>query len=619
MKTREFGNVIGRISEGRLSRRCFVTRSIGIGVSLSAASALLAACGEDDPEDVDGVENGDDEDVSEDSEAAAVETPAEDGEAVEDAETPDEDGDATEEEETPEPEADVEAGILAAPEEDPQSGGTLRTAFDVAMTNYDIHQGGAPHVLTHMYNRLLRPNPLDGLETLIPDLAEQWEVSDDGLTYTFSLREGVEFHDGEPFSANDVVATYSRIIDPPEGITGSLTDWFHQVESVEAVDSTTAQFNLADPQADLLLVMATPSSVIYSQAALEENDQDLRTVIAPGTGAFMYEDHSDDERWLFVRNDNYWNPLLPYIDEIDLISVPGFSNRGTAVLTNEAHMSWNVAYETFEEGEGRDDEIGTRRAPSNGQYAIMINCEREPFNDQRVRRAMHLVVSRQNLIEAFRTQEVIALRRAWIPHASPFATPMEEVEQLPGYRPEKEEDIAEAQALLEEAGYPDGFDGVELLVASVAAHAEIMAPAFQNELASTLNIQTEIRATEEATRLEEEQAGNFDLVLITRGSPTPDFSPFGNLYFKSDGAQNFGNYSNTEFDELLAESDIETDEDRRAEMLDEIQDVLDQDPPWVSIGWTFHLLMWRNELKGLAFDQRAQAVWGQMDTAWLDQ
>lgn len=576
-------------------------RSLAIGVSLGTVSSLLAACGDDT------------DDPAATPRAPAAEEP-----------TPDTDAESTptstpEDDDVPIPEADVGAGILAAPEDDPQRGGTLRTAFGVGMTSFDIHQGGAPHVLTHMYNRVVRLNPLDGLETIIPDLAETWDTSDDGLTYTFHLREGVEFHDGEAFSADDIVATYSRIIDPPEDISSNLRDWFHSVESVEAIDSMTVEFTLTEPQADLLLVMASPSSVIYSKAVLDANDQDLRTIIAPGTGAFMYQEHSEGERWLLVRNPNYWNPILPYIDEMDLINVAAWSDRGTAVLTDQADMSWNVSQETFEEGQQREDEVSAHQVRSNGQYTVVINTAREPFDDPRVRRAMHLAISRQNLIQAFRTQEIIALSRAWIPHASPTATPMEEVEQLPGYRADKDEDIAEAQALMTEAGYPDGFSGVELLAASVAPHAEIMAPAFQNELSRTLNIETEIRVTERALLLEEERAGNFDLVLDTFGSPVADFSPYGNLYFKTGAAQNFGSYSNPEFDELLAASDVELDSDVRAEMLAEIEDLLDQDPPWVSIGWTFHLLMWRNAVKGLAFERRTQAVWGQMDTVWLDQ
>src|SRR5690606_38320940 len=113
--------------------------------------------------------------------------------------------------------ATAEGGLMR-PGGNPKRGGTLRAAFGVTTSNYDMHQGAAVSVLTHLYHNIVRSNLVDGLRSIIPDLAESWEISDDGLTYTFTLREGVTFHDGTPFTADDVVATFERIINPPEGV-----------------------------------------------------------------------------------------------------------------------------------------------------------------------------------------------------------------------------------------------------------------------------------------------------------------------------------------------------------------------------------------------------------------
>jgi ABC-type transport system substrate-binding protein len=513
--------------------------------------------------------------------------------------------------------AAAETGMLIAPEPDPKRGGVLRTAFGVTTTSYDIYQGGNVAVLTHMYDGLVRFNPLDGLQSIIPSLATSWEISEDGLSYTFTLREGVTFHDGEPFTADDVVATFTRAIDPPEGIVSVMQSFYRSVESVEAADSMTVHFNLSEPQADLLTALAAPFSVIYSKATLDANDQDVRGVIAPGTGPFVYEEYNEAERWVYSRNDNYWNPELPYLDGLELLHVAAWSDRGTAVLTDQAGFSWNVSVETFAEGERRE-EIGTKQVPSIGCYMVYINSTREPFNDPRVRRAMHLALNRQALIQAFRTQESIALSR-WVSHASEFAMPSEEIALLPGYRPEKDEDIAAAQALMAEAGLAEGISGIELLAASVAPHAEILAPALQDLLRSSLNINADIRVTERALLFEEEAAGNFDLVLDTPTISISDFSAIGNLYFRTDASQNFGGYSNAEFDELLSAADLELDPARRAEIFRQIEDVLDQDPPWLLVGWTFHLPMWQAYFKGHNMEARTQSVWGRLDTGWIDQ
>ncbi|MER3404099.1 MAG: hypothetical protein C4289_02060 [Chloroflexota bacterium] len=511
----------------------------------------------------------------------------------------------------------AQAAVLRAPEPNPKRGGTLRIAVGVTTAHFDIHQGAATHVLCHMYNNLVRWNLADGLRSIIPDLAQRWEISAEKLVYTFYLRDGVKFHDGTPFSAEDVVATFRRIVWPPQGIVSPNRELFSVVDKVEAVDRLTVRFTLKEPRAYFLELLADPSSVIYSKKSLDENGQDLRRVIAPGTGAFVFKEHKQAERWVFERNPSYWEPELPYIDRMEWLHVPAWSDRGTAVLTGQADLSWNVSRETWEEGQRRKDIVQVNTLANFGAYAVLFNARKKPFDDPRVRRAIHLAVSRQDLIKAFQTQEWINLTR-WIPYGDKFATPPEQIGRLPGYRPDKSEDIATARRLLAEAGYADGIRGVDFLAASVAPHAEIMAPAFQDQLKRTLNIETRIRVTERALLGDEQQKGNFDIVLDTPGHILSDISPLANTYWKTGGSRNWGGYSNADFDRVLRQYDTETDAQKRRQLADQLQDLLDQDPPWYLIGFTFHLPMWRNYVKGLALDKRAFAQWGHMETVWLD-
>jgi ABC-type transport system substrate-binding protein len=513
-------------------------------------------------------------------------------------------------------EGDMDAGLMR-PEGEPKRGGILRTAFGVTVPHFDIHQGAGAPVLGHMYNGLVRYNLVDGLRTIIPDLATSWEVSEDGLTYTFKLREGVNYHDGEPFSSKDVVASFNRILDPPEGIVIPLQADLAFVDSVEAIDDFTVQFKLADPRPFFLNVLAAPDYVIYSKKSLEENNFDLREVVAPGTGAFRYVEYQTAEKWILERNPEYWDSELPYVDGLELIHVPAWSDRGTAILTEQADMSWNVAFETFQEGEQRAGEIGANRLPNFGAYWVIFNNQKPPFDDPRVRRAVHLAVSKQDLIKAFATQEQINLTR-WVPQGDPYATPREEILMLPGYREDKTEDIEEARRLLAEAGYPDGIKDVELLAASIAPHAELLAPAFQDQLKRTLNIEVTIRVAERALLKEEQQNGNFQLVLDTYGHGVSDIAPRANLWWKTGGSQNFSGYSNAEFDALIEQIEVELDTAKRAELIAQAEDVLDQDPPWYLIGYTYHLPMWRSYVKGVDLENRLFAEWGRIETVWLD-
>ena len=512
--------------------------------------------------------------------------------------------------------AGTSEGGMLRPSGSPKKGGTLRTAFGVTTPHYDMHQGGSASVLCHLYNNLVRFNPVDGLRTVVPDLAASWETAADGLSYTFTLRENVKFHDGTAFSADDVVATFNRIISPPEGVTSISKNDLSMVKTVEAVDPKTVKFTLSSPRAFFLNILAGTNMIIYSKKSLDENKGDLRKVVAPGTGAFKYVDYKTAEKWTMERNPDYWDKDLPYLDKLELIHVPAWSDRGTAVLTDRADLSWNVSFETWSEGEKQTGKVSVNKLPNFGAYWALFNLKQKPFDDARVRRAIQLGVSRQNLIKAFGTQEQINLTR-WIPYGDPFATPPEKIATLPGYREDKTADIAEAKKLLADAGFADGLKDIEILAAT-GPQAELLAPAFQDMLARNLNIQTKIRTIERAQLVEEEKKGNFTIVIDTPGHGVSDISPRANLWWRTAGSQNFGGYANKDFDALLDKIDVEIDKAKRTDLINQALDLLDQDPPWFLMGYTYHLPMWSSAFKGLMMGDRIFSEWGRFETAWLD-
>ncbi|MBV9544040.1 MAG: ABC transporter substrate-binding protein [Chloroflexi bacterium] len=580
------------LRSGKLTRRQFARRLAALGFASGTIGVFLAACGAPAP-------SANNAQPAAGATAAPAPTDAFRGPVAQ-------------------PAAVADTGLLASADPNPKRGGTLRVAFGVTTSNYDLQQGANNNVLTQIYSNLVRLNPVDGLKTIVPDVAQRYEVAPDGLSYTFTLRDGVKFHDGTPLTADDVVATYNRMIFPPQGVVSLLKDRYAAVGKIEAVDPRTVKFTMNEPSAIFLLLLTDTTQGIYSKQTLEANNNDLRKVLlAPGTGPFIFKDYKDGEKWTLARNPNYWNPQLPYVDTLELIHVAAWSDRGTAVLTNQADLSWNVSKETWDEGAKRTDSISTNRVTTFGAYQVIINTRQKPFDDPRVRRAVHLALNRQGLIEAFKTQEQIDLSR-WVPHGGEYATPRDTIATLPGYRPDKTQDIADARKLLADAGYPNGVPGVELLSASVPPHAEIMAPAIQDQLKNSLGMDVNIRVAERSLLVEDEKAGRFMLVLDTPGGPISDFSPLANTYFKTGGSQNYGGYSNAKFDALLRQSDQELDSGKRRGMLDQMQDMLDQDPPWLFIGFTDHLLMWRSNVKGLALDKRVQSEWGRVEIAWLD-
>ena len=164
-----------------------------------------------------------------------------------------------------EPAMECTVGCLASPDPNPKSGGTVKTAWGATTKHFDIHQGGAGHIMTSFYNKLIGLDPTVGLAEITPELATNWDIASDGMSFTFDLREGVKYHDGSDFNADDVVATFDRIIFPEnyEGMTSVSQSLFDAIGSVEKMDDYTVKFVLNKPRVWQFDLFTMTSAVIY--------------------------------------------------------------------------------------------------------------------------------------------------------------------------------------------------------------------------------------------------------------------------------------------------------------------------------------------------------------------
>ena len=172
---------------------------------------------------------------------------------------------------------------LKAPEPNPKSGGVLRLGILMRPPHFDIHQAGTIATLgamAGMFDNLIRHDPRDGGQTIIPDLAHSWEISKDGKSYTFFLRKGVQFHDGAELTADDVKATFDRIAKPPSGISIPRSILFKAVSEINAKDPYTVEFKLSEPRPKsfIMLALASGWNVIVRKKTLEDNNYNLRKV-----------------------------------------------------------------------------------------------------------------------------------------------------------------------------------------------------------------------------------------------------------------------------------------------------------------------------------------------------
>src|SRR6267142_6252381 len=282
-------------------------------------------------------------------------------------------------------------------------GGTLRYGVHTAPAHFDVHQSGTVANIgaqSPMYDTLLRRSPKDG-QTIIPDLAWKWDISPDGKKYTFHLRKGVKFHDGADFTAEDVKATYDRIVHPPKGVVIPRTPLFATVSEIVVVDPHKIEFRMSEarPKAFMLGSFASGWNIIVRKKSLEENQGNLRQVMNyPGTGPFRHVARRDKEVWHMERNPDYWNKGLPLVDKLDVYHMFPFSPElGSSFLSGKVDyarlldpVSWRKAKEM----------PGVTAAAFNQSViqAFWTNMNKKPLADPLVRRALHLAMDRPALI-----------------------------------------------------------------------------------------------------------------------------------------------------------------------------------------------------------------------------
>lgn len=342
----------------------------------------------------------------------------------------------------------------AAEAQTPKRGGTLTYAVTAEAPTFDCHATttyAAIHVLAPHYSLLVKIDQQD-YPKVKPDLAESWTVSPDGRVYTFKLRQGVQFHDGSPFSAKDVKASLDRIRKPPEGVVSVRKAAFEDIADIAAPDPATVVVTLKAPDAQFLDLLALPFNCIYSADKLAADPQfPAKTIL--GTGPFVATEHVAGAHFSGKRFEKYYEPGKPYLDgfKAQLMKAaalgPGFQG---GQIQAEFRSITPAERERLVQTLG--DKIVTQESPWLCKVEMMFNTERKPFDDVRVRQAISMALDRWGGSEALAKISILKAVGGPLRPGSELALPPEELHKLPGFRKNGEAERAAAQKLLAEAG-----------------------------------------------------------------------------------------------------------------------------------------------------------------------
>ena len=463
----------------------------------------------------------------------------------------------------------------------PKSGGILKVGLQSDPTALDPQKQSLTaiwHVIEHIYDGLTRIAPDLSVE---PALAEGWEISEDGLSYMFVLREGVTFHDGSPLKASDVKFTFERLVDPETASTSAAE--LASMESIEATDDRTVVMTLNAPNASLLATLAGGTCVIYSQAFVEANSNDVSQV-AMGTGPFKFVEYVPNTRVVLERNENYWEEGLPYLDGIEMTIASDDTARTAAIVSG--------AVDFIEYAPLRD--IPALEADSNLALAgdsntnirfIGLNLAREPFDNPLVRQAIAAVVDREAMLG---------------PTVFGYGTPTE-VLFPPGFwatldQDVRPPDVARAQELMAEAGMADGFS-TTITSWSQYSFLSNAAVVLQEQLRQ-IGIEAELNLVENATMADQVYLAKEYDIAVTGESAYVDPNSLILQNFKTGESGNFVNYSNPEVDELIDRGIASTDVEERAEIYRNIQAILLEDLPWINLFVANQYEAMKNDVQG---------------------
>nr|WP_238942854.1 ABC transporter substrate-binding protein [Planococcus beigongshangi] len=421
-------------------------------------------------------------------------------------------------------------------------------------------------------------------------LASDWEAAEDGLTYTFTLEEGVKFHDDTDFNAEAVVANFERWAAGDadqfpyyKSMFGGFGDEEeHIIESVEATGDYEVTIKLKRPMAPFLKNLAMSPFGIASPTAFEAAGESFGDNPV-GTGPFKFVEWKRNDTVRIEKFDGYWVEGEPKLDEVVFRSIPDNSGRLNALLAGEIDLADGINPSDAATIEG-DDNLQLFERPSMNVGYLGLTNTREPFDDPLVRQAMNHAIDRQAIVDTFFEGRGEVAKNPMPPVISGYNDNIEGYE----YDPER------AKELLEEAGLGDGFE-MELWAMPVPRpympDGQKVAEAIQSDLAE-VGITATIVSYEWATYLDKAANGEADAFLLGWTGDNGDADNFLYVLLDQDniGSNNYTYYENQELHDIFIEAQTEVDEDIRNELYMQAQEIIHEDAPWVPLAHSTPLL-----------------------------
>lgn len=422
-------------------------------------------------------------------------------------------------------------------------------------------------------------------------LADSYDVSDDGLVYTFKLRPGVKFHDGTDFNAQAVKTNFDRVTNRDNKL--ARYNQFNRIAKTEAVDDTTVRITLTEPFSPFINALAHPSAVMISPAALEKFGKDIGQNPV-GTGPFEFVEWRQTDHLKGKKFDGYWKKGYPKVDTITFLPVPDANTRAAMVQTGEAHYA-AIPFERADAMKS-NDKLDVIDSPSIMARYVSFNTQQKPFDDVRVRQAINYAINKEAFAKVVYAGHAQVMDGV-VPEAVDFS-------HKSGVWPH---DPAKARALLKEAGYANGFQ--TSLWSAYNDSTSAKAVQFLQQQLAQVGIKASLEVLEPGQRVERIQQ-----------APDPKTAPVRMLYAgwssstgEADWAlrpllatdswppvmNNTAYYSNKEVDGAISQALRVTDRGEKANLYKTAQEQIWKDAPWAFLVTSNNVYVRNKALSGM--------------------
>ena len=477
------------------------------------------------------------------------------------------------------------------------------------------------------FNGLVYHDPNDPIE-LICDLCDSWEVSADGMAYTFKLREA-NWHDGRPVTAADIKFSLDRIADPDavRSRTGAMKT-FYEPGTAEVVDDLTVTVPIRFPGPLFIINLSSEYMKMYPKHATENLTPDEATSpgFLVGSGAWKLKNFEPQASIEYERNTDYFKEGRPFFDGMNFTIVRDFNRRLAAMQVGQAFTTAGPmigGYGVSDSLQVQAETDGRVRAllkPDAFTTSIILHTNKPPFDDPRMRRAAFLAIDRVELNEIVRCKGgfgCLGSPMTFLPRIGGFdAEPRDELSQIPGWRSPKDQDKAEARELAAAAGFSDGMQ-IDMNISSTVTSIAI-AEVVSSQLKETLNLDITINAMDRASFGPRLLNGEDHFSLASSSPLIPDPSDFLNQHYLTNTVKNPENWTDPRLNEIIREQAEERDPAKRLALFREVVEILRKgESHWVPGIWGYSGGLMDYRLQGYNVPELDQTV-KHWEATWWD-